>query len=97
MPDDKLARLRTHRDNIRRYRRLLGTKLTELERQFIEKRLAEERAAMENIAASPFLPAFKFRCLLARRCGSMPDGKPLAGLLKNRTAPLKVVAERMAA
>jgi hypothetical protein len=59
MPDDKLARLRTHRDNIRRYRRLLGTKLTELERQFIEKRLAEERAAMENIAASPFPPGFQ--------------------------------------
>ncbi|MDR3490180.1 MAG: hypothetical protein P4M05_35560 [Bradyrhizobium sp.] len=52
MIDKKFARLRTHRDNIRRYRRLLKTELTELERQFIENRLSEERFAMENVAAS---------------------------------------------
>lgn len=54
MIDKKFARLRTHRDNIRRYRRLLKTELTELERQFIENRLSEERFAMENVAASAF-------------------------------------------
>jgi hypothetical protein len=36
MIDEQLARLRTHRDSIGRYRRLLQTKLTDLERQFIE-------------------------------------------------------------
>jgi hypothetical protein len=30
MLDDKLARLRTHRNNIGRYRRLLKTRLTQL-------------------------------------------------------------------
>ncbi len=60
MIDEKLALLRTHRDSIRRYRRLLKGKLTELERQFIEKRLSEERAAMENVAASAFPLAFQF-------------------------------------
>ena len=52
--EDKLARLRTHRNNIHRYRRLLKTKLSDLERQFIERRLAEEQAAMDSIAAETF-------------------------------------------
>lgn len=54
MLDEKFARLRTHRNNIHRYRRLLNTELNELERRFIEKRLSEERSAMENVAASAF-------------------------------------------
>jgi hypothetical protein len=37
MTEASLARLRTHRNNIYRYRELLETKLTDLERQFIEK------------------------------------------------------------
>ncbi|EJN15430.1 hypothetical protein PMI42_01036, partial [Bradyrhizobium sp. YR681] len=41
-----------------RYRRLLKTELTECERQFIEKRLAEERSAIEQLAASTFPLAF---------------------------------------
>jgi hypothetical protein len=52
--DEKFALLRTHRNNISRYRRLLKTKLTEFERQFVERRLSEERSAMERIAASTF-------------------------------------------
>jgi hypothetical protein len=53
MIDEKLARLRTHRNNIARYRRLLKTQLTDCERLFIEKRLSEERCAMESLAAFP--------------------------------------------
>ena len=59
MTDEKFALLRTHRNNISRYRRLLKTKLTELERQFIERRLSEERSAMERLAYSTFPLAFK--------------------------------------
>ena len=44
MLDAKFARLRTHRNNIARYRRLLKTNLTGLERQFIERRLSEEQS-----------------------------------------------------
>ncbi|WP_371419350.1 hypothetical protein [Bradyrhizobium sp. CCBAU 051011] len=44
MMDEKLARLRTHRNNVARYRRLLQAKLTDLERQFIERRLSEEQS-----------------------------------------------------
>jgi hypothetical protein len=52
MIDEKLALLRTHRNNIDRYRRLLRTKLTEVERQFIERRLSEERSAIAALTAS---------------------------------------------
>jgi hypothetical protein len=59
MIDEKFALLRTHRKNISRYRRLLKTKLTEFERQFIETRLSEERSAMERLAASTFPLTFR--------------------------------------
>jgi hypothetical protein len=52
MIDQQLARLRTHR-NIQRYRNLLQTNLTELERQFVEKRLIEEQSNLDSLAASP--------------------------------------------
>ena len=51
MIDQQLARLRAHRSNIQRYRNLLQTSLTELERQFVEKRLTEEQSNLESLAA----------------------------------------------
>ncbi len=59
MIDDKLARIRTTVNNIRRYRRLLETQLTETERQFIERRLSEERATLQNLQAETFPMAFR--------------------------------------
>ena len=59
MIDEKIALLRTHRNNITRYRRLLNIKLTEYERQFIERRRSEERSAMEKLVASAFPLAFQ--------------------------------------
>ena len=50
MIDEKCARLRAYSNNINRYRRLLRTVLSELERQFIERRLAEEKSEMESVA-----------------------------------------------
>jgi len=56
--DHQLEQLRAHRNNIRRYRRLLQTQLSDLERQFIERRLHEEVAAMRGLSATiPPLPA----------------------------------------
>jgi hypothetical protein len=54
MIDEQFARMRTHRNNIHRYRQLLQTNLTELERDFIEKRLTEEQSALDGSAASAF-------------------------------------------
>ena len=50
MTDEKLARLSAHDSNISRYRRLLKTELSDLERQFLERRLSEERSAVESLA-----------------------------------------------
>ncbi|WFU77009.1 MULTISPECIES: hypothetical protein [unclassified Bradyrhizobium] len=55
MLDQNLARIRAHRNNIHRYRRLLKTQLSDIERQFIERRLSEERSALEALT-SPTIP-----------------------------------------
>jgi hypothetical protein len=54
--DEELARLRAHENNISRYRRLLKTNLSELERQFLERRLNEERSAVESLAHPAHAP-----------------------------------------
>jgi hypothetical protein len=54
MIDENLARLRAHRQNIERYRRLLETSLTVLERDFVERRIAEEESALNRLASDPF-------------------------------------------
>jgi hypothetical protein len=69
MLDADLARIRAHRNNIHRYRRLLRTKLSELERQFIERRLAEEQSSLDALTAETFPIA------IAR-----PQGRQAAGL-----------------
>lgn len=63
MIDENLVRLRVHRNNIHRYRRLLATRLTELERNYIERRLQEEQSAVDALSAETFpftLPAARF-------------------------------------
>jgi hypothetical protein len=55
MIDEELTRLRAHRNNIYRYRGLLTTRLTDLERQYLERRLSEELTAIEMLSA-PALP-----------------------------------------
>jgi hypothetical protein len=58
MLDIASARLQTHRNNIARYRRLLETNLTELEHEYIQRRLSEEQSNLEapGSVASPFNP-----------------------------------------
>jgi len=52
MIDEKMALLRTHRNNVSRYRRLLKTNLTEFEREYIERRLSDEQLALETLIGS---------------------------------------------
>lgn len=54
MLDENLARIRTHRNNIHRCRRLLRTRLSDLERALIERRLADEQAAFNSLFAKTF-------------------------------------------
>jgi hypothetical protein len=39
-----------HRQNLTRYRRLLATHLTVEERRFVERRVAEEQAALRRLS-----------------------------------------------
>ena len=52
--DEKLARLRFHRNNVHRYRRLLSTRLSDLEREFLIKRLSEEQIAIDALSTTTF-------------------------------------------
>jgi hypothetical protein len=54
MFEENLARIRTHRNNIHRYRRLLRTELSDRERDFIERRMAEEQAVLDALVAETF-------------------------------------------
>jgi hypothetical protein len=63
MIDENLSPMRAHRNNIARYRKLLKTSLTDLERQFVEK--APYRGAVGDGEDRRFdLPS---RCLGCRR------------------------------
>jgi hypothetical protein len=46
----RAAKMRTHRLNIQRYGRLLATPLTDLERQYLHRRIAEGQAELERLA-----------------------------------------------
>jgi hypothetical protein len=52
MIDLHTAKMRGHRRNIERYCRLLSTELTDLERQYLHKRIAEEHAQLERLKKS---------------------------------------------
>jgi hypothetical protein len=58
MFEQNLARIRTHRNNIHRYRRLLQTELSDLERDFIARRMADEQAALDALVAGTFPVTF---------------------------------------
>ncbi len=58
MFDKNLARIRAHRNNIHRYRCLLRTRLTDVERAFIDRRMSEEQAGLDALVAETFPVAF---------------------------------------
>ena len=68
MLEARLAQLNAERNNIARYRRLLRTTLTDVERQYIEKRLAEEEAALESLTSS--VPSYLAGAELGRGAGT---------------------------
>lgn len=54
MIEGHLERLRTHCTNIRRYRRLLATRLSDLERAYIARRMREEQRSVEALLHETF-------------------------------------------
>jgi hypothetical protein len=52
VPDEIITiKLQAHRQNIARYRALLRTELTDIERDFIDRRIAEEESEMRRLNA----------------------------------------------
>jgi hypothetical protein len=62
MLDETLSLMRTHRNNIARLRKVLKISLNDLERQFLERRLAEEQSVLKKIASTLHL-AFRLPAL----------------------------------
>ncbi|WFU79152.1 hypothetical protein QA645_32165 [Bradyrhizobium sp. CIAT3101] len=54
--DEGTMRLCAHYNNIRRYRDIQTTSLTRAESEFVERRLAEERFAIENLISATAPP-----------------------------------------
>ena len=52
MAEEKTVRLYAHRKNIHRYRRLLRTQLTDLERRYLEQRMSEEQSSVDMLLAT---------------------------------------------
>ena len=48
--DMKAAFLFAHQSNIEKYKKILATDLTDHERRFVQRRLAEEQTALEQLA-----------------------------------------------
>jgi hypothetical protein len=61
MLDKNKERLRTHQNSVDRYRRLLATRLSDIERAYIERRLNEERAAVDALLQDTFPDRFSLR------------------------------------
>jgi hypothetical protein len=73
MMEVNLERLRAHRNNVGRYRRLLETRLSDLERAYIERRLREEQASIEGLLKDTFPGRLKARPPMASNF-SLPRG-----------------------
>src|SRR5512143_2893525 len=54
MLEVKLEQLRTHQSSIDRYRRLLATHLSDIQRSYIERRLSEEQASVRAVSRATF-------------------------------------------
>jgi hypothetical protein len=48
--NERVVRIVAHRQNISRYKALLKTELTTIERDFIDRRIAEESAEIRRLA-----------------------------------------------
>jgi hypothetical protein len=51
MQDVNMIRLKAHKSNLDRYARLLATNLTQVERDYIHRRIAEEHSAVARLEA----------------------------------------------
>jgi hypothetical protein len=49
MTEKDCARLQSHNSNIGRYRRLLETNLSEIERTFLQRRISEEQSQLRSL------------------------------------------------
>ena len=75
MPDLRAAKILSHERNIQRYCRLLTTELTEVERKYLHKRIAEERAELERWSMQDRSEDGASNVIAAQALSNKEDGK----------------------
>jgi hypothetical protein len=68
--DARNALIRAHQNNINRYCRILATHLTDHEREYVHRRIAEERLALEQLLTTTTVAKVE--------SGSMPTARSTA-------------------
>ena len=89
MNDRNLARLRAHRANIQRYRRLLATRLSDIERAYINRRMDEEQRSLQALLQDTFPDRLCLR--LDRRPTTNPEMTELLHPAEAFRHPMDVV------
>ena len=75
MRDLRAAKILSHEQNIQRCCRLLATELTELERQYLHRRIAEERAELERWSGQDKSENDTSNFIAAQALSNKQDGK----------------------
>jgi hypothetical protein len=71
----RAAKILSHERNIQRYCRLLATELTELERQYLHRRIAEERVELERWSGQDKSEDDTSNVIAAQALSNKQDGK----------------------
>jgi hypothetical protein len=87
MEDIDSTRFKAHRANLDRYSRLLTTQLTDIERNYVHQRIAEEHRAIEALVASQVE-----KCRLMERV-TATTRTPISQAYISRSAGLMTLAD----
>jgi hypothetical protein len=75
MTDSMTAKMLFHSRNIQRYRRMLATEMTDLERQYIHKRIADEQAQLGRFAEQHSTPSPGADACMILGASRLPSGQ----------------------
>jgi hypothetical protein len=88
MTDLDTAKILSHRRNIQRYCRLLATELTDIERQYLHRRIAEEYAELKRLQSEPVEQVIATQAMVRAAAAQSSAGQVLSMIL----APLRRVS-----
>ena len=79
MTDQRAVRIRAHQMNLNRYCHLLAGRLTDVEREFLHKRIAEERLELERILRESGADSNPALAIIVTQAVAKSEGAPVCG------------------